>query len=393
MLALAALLALPSPSPIAPSDPPSMQGTLDSPSFRAPAPPDGDPSLGAFRLWRPACSGTARMDARELERIARRHDVLLRAPTTVIDTTPASRLGASFDLVFVVSGSPPAGATAALATAESVLESYFDDPVTVTIDVSFQSLPAGILGATAPVILASAWSGVRKKLVDGRDGDDVIQMYLPPKAGFRVNFNQITLVPVVFPLFWKRVIFSGSAPPVTSVAFTKANGRAIGFVLGGNDASMILSSTFPFDFDPSDGVDPGEYSFQDVVVHEVAHALGFFSAGDRGVPISTVMTLDLYRFKATDSHPILDNDPDNYVEFHTYPQLLAFNLPDDDVASDLITVEYRMSDGLPYQMSHFREQVPNIGLMDPTIAAGETFYPAFLKTPDLAMLDAIGWDR
>jgi hypothetical protein len=52
-----------------------------------------------------------------------------------------------------------------------------------------------------------------------------------------------------------------------------------------------------------------------------------------------------------------------------------------------------MSDGSPYQMSHFREQSPNIGLMDPAIGYGQTFYPNFFKTSDLTMFDAIGYDR
>jgi hypothetical protein len=52
-----------------------------------------------------------------------------------------------------------------------------------------------------------------------------------------------------------------------------------------------------------------------------------------------------------------------------------------------------MSDGSPHQMSHFREQTANIGLMDPALAPGQTFYPAYFSTADLTMFDAIGYDR
>ncbi|MEP0847741.1 MAG: immunoglobulin domain-containing protein, partial [Phycisphaerae bacterium] len=60
---------------------------------------------------------------------------------------------------------------------------------------------------------------------------------------------------------------------------------------------------------------------------------------------------------------------------------------------DIISNEYRMSDGSPYQGSHFREQSsPHIGLMDPAIAGGETWYPNYFLSADLNMFDAIGWD-
>ena len=61
--------------------------------------------------------------------------------------------------------------------------------------------------------------------------------------------------------------------------------------------------------------------------------------------------------------------------------------------SDIIIAEYRMSDGKPYQASHFREQNnPWIGLMDPAFAYGETHYPNYFSTADKNMFDAIGYD-
>ncbi|MEJ2497632.1 MAG: hypothetical protein P8Y43_09230, partial [Sulfurovaceae bacterium] len=67
--------------------------------------------------------------------------------------------------------------------------------------------------------------------------------------------------------------------------------------------------------------------------------------------------------------------------------------PDDNHNSDIISDEYRMSDGSPYQASHFREQSsPWIGLMDPAFSYGETHYPNYYTSADLNMFDAIGWD-
>jgi hypothetical protein len=100
--------------------------------------------------------------------------------------------------------------------------------------------------------------------------------------------------------------------------------------------------------------------------------------------------LDLFRFQRTDGSS--DNNPDTTAEFQVRPRRCSYNAPNDDHNSDLVSAEYRMSDGNPYQASHFREQTPNIGLMDPALAAGQTFWPAFYSTADLAMFDAIGYD-
>jgi hypothetical protein len=52
-----------------------------------------------------------------------------------------------------------------------------------------------------------------------------------------------------------------------------------------------------------------------------------------------------------------------------------------------------MADGNPYQCSHFREQFDNIGLMDPALNGGLSFWPTFFSAADLRLFDAIGYDR
>ena len=69
------------------------------------------------------------------------------------------------------------------------------------------------------------------------------------------------------------------------------------------------------------------------------------------------------------------------------------NGPNDAHISDYVTVEYAMSDGSPYQASHFREQTSNLGIMDPAFSSGQTFYPNYMKASDLTAFDGIGWDR
>src|SRR5262249_42343309 len=140
-------------------------------------------------------------------------------------------------------------------------------------------------------------------------------------------------------------------------------------------------------YDPSNGL--GGESFQDVLVHECGHALGFTSGAD--FRFHDMEALDIYRFQRTGGGH--DYNPDTTAEFKVRPRLVSFDDPNNDVVVDVITVEYRMSDGDPYQAGHFREQSDNIGLMDPALANGETHYPNFLSAADLKMLDAIGYDR
>jgi hypothetical protein len=52
-----------------------------------------------------------------------------------------------------------------------------------------------------------------------------------------------------------------------------------------------------------------------------------------------------------------------------------------------------MSDGSPYQASHFREQSPNIGIMDPAQANGQTYVGrGYFSQADFDVFDFIGYD-
>lgn len=157
-----------------------------------------------------------------------------------------------------------------------------------------------------------------------------------------------------------------------------------------NAGHTTYSSNMPFDYNPANGVSSGSVSFVDVAIHETGHALGFLSAADSQTP-SSIYALDLFRFQRTDGSG--NYNPDTYQQFQTTPRLVDYNVPNDDHNSDLIVAEYRMSDGNPYQASHFREQsYPWIGLMDPAFYYGETHYPDYFSSADKSMFDAVGYD-
>ena len=322
-----------------------------------------------FEHWRPIC-GTApkAVPAWFLEQCVLDHEASFEDGGIEIDGSH-SLVGPDF--VFAVSGTVPAGATAAIAAVESYLETLFRDPVSVRVSISFAALPAGVLGSTGTSYVGATYGTSRGELVTRRDPTDGLLPRLPTTSSVPVRYDGA----------------SDSVTQETRVFFTRAAFKSTVGSAAGNDGSIRISTTFPFDYDPSDGV--VGFSFRDVLVHEVGHALGFGSGADFLVNDLTVM--DLFRFQTTDGTG--DFNPDSVTEFAARPRLVANNSPDDAHHLDLMSVEYRMSDGSPFQASHLREQTPSLGLMDPALGPGTSRAPNYFGARDLAVFDLIGWDR
>lgn len=326
-------------------------------------------------VWKPICSNQAEMTGDDLAQMAVTHaaDFQNSAGVIIIDSDDGFAPRAGLNLVYSLGPSVPAAAIPAFAAAEAYLEAQFpNDPITVTVTVSFASLGPGIIGGTGSAYGYVDWATTRSVLVSSMDASDTIQTSLPAGATIPVRYN------------------SGSTTNENRVFFTFANWKATGGTVGGTDASMQYSTNFPFDFDPSNGVTANTISLQDVIIHETGHALGFGSGVD--FRFNDIETLDVFRFRRTDGAS--DFNPDTAAEFGLRPRWAVFNNPNDDVNLDVIgATEYRLSDGSPWQASHFREQAPAIGIMDPAFSYGETFYPNFLRTSDVTAFDAIGYDR
>ena len=271
--------------------------------------------------------------------------------------------------------SPPAGSEEALDSVAAYLGRTFDDDITVTITVQFVPMGPGIIGGTSsyygPVV---TWANTRNGLQNGMDGDDTIQVWLPSGSTIPVRYTY----------------GSGAITDETVCYFTKANYKATIGSVSGSDAFMQYNTDFTFDWDPSNGISGGTMCFQSVAVHETGHALGFTSAAD--FRPNDIEALDIYRFQNTDDGG--DYNPDDYSEFQTTARMVdkdAAGGSNDDVISDIISAEYRMSDGTPYQCSHFKQGAV-YAIMQPAFSYGQTYYPNFLQTPDINMFDAIGWD-
>jgi hypothetical protein len=331
-------------------------------------------AMESQRVWKPVCWAGApgSMTAQQLAQMASSHEALMNQGQVIVVNASSQRAG--LDMVYVLAGSVPAAAIPAFAAAEAYLEGQFPgDTMTVTVSVSFASLGSGIIGGTGSTTGYLTWADSRATLVGGMDGSDTIQTSLPSGTTIPVRYK------------------TNSTTNETRVFWTWANFKANGGSVAGNDATMQYSTNFPFDYDPSNGVTGGTISLQDVIVHETGHALGFTSGVD--FRVNDIETLDVFRFRRTDGSGSNDFNPDTTTEFGVRPRWAVYNNPNDDVNFDDISVEHRFSDGSPWQASHFREQVPAIGIMDPAFSYGETFYPNFLRSTDISAFDAIGYDK
>jgi hypothetical protein len=332
--------------------------------------------------WRPICgSDVSKLTDEDLKRMAEEHErIVAQGNTVVVDTPRAGGFNprANINLVFNISGTIPSGATAAFATAETYIESQFADPITVTVSVTFANLGGGVLGGTSSTFINNqAYSTVRTGLINGMDSTDTIQTLLPTPT-----------LPV-------KYTSAGAVTNETVVDVTRANYNATIGVNNGTAATMQYNNAFSWDMDPTNGIVGSQVSLVDVIVHETIHALGFVSGADGPGFGGTVQTelMDLYRFRRSTRNPATNAD------FTAFERFITFNDPTtDDVVNDFLGAgEWRMSDGNPSQASHWFQQSftpsTSIGIMQPALANGVTFFPDYIRTSDKTLLDAIGYDE
>ncbi len=291
-----------------------------------------------------------------------------------------------------------APALTAFNRAAQLWEAFIADPIVVTIDADLASLGPGIIGGTDAVLLFDTFNVIRSAMVDDAgDGetDDGIVAFLPTASQYGA------FLPTGFG-------FDGN------LQVTKANAKALNFdnrfgdldtQFGVSDGDIVFSSTFPFDFDNSDGVNVGAFDFESVAAHEIGHLLGFISDVDYvdfildlgQVALDVAPTsLDLFRFESgTVSAPPAVLNPTTTNEFTTSPRWMV---PGFDAIFDQIDgsfggdVEVRMSTGLSFgdgrQASHWKDSL-GLGILDPTLAFGEI---SLIRPNDLRALDLIGYE-
>lgn len=279
------------------------------------------------------------------------------------------RTGRGINIVYNCTNVPPQ-ALAALESVAVFIEGLFSDEVEVSINIGFAALGPGILGMAQSYYAGNPpYSITRSSLIADMDGDDSIQLQLPSDNTIPVRYTYAT----------------STVTNEDRVYFLVSTYNAVIGSFPSLAAQITFSSNFTWDYDPSDGV--AGMCFQSVAAHEVGHVLGFVSNADGYT--QDIDALDMYRFQNTDGTG--NFNPDTWYDFQTTARMVDISGGNDDVNSDLIEIEYRMSDGEPYQASHFSQYNVD-AIMQPAIGSGETFYPNFYRAADRNMFDAIGWN-
>lgn len=185
------------------------------------------------------------------------------------------------------------------------------------------------------------------------------------------------------------------------------------------DASIHFSSSFAFDFNPTDGISQGKYDFVAVATHELGHALGFVSGTDtfdyfahpnsqdgfldnqKIDNYSIGSTLDLFRygngFNADGTRQL--QWAAGRDAFFSIDGQSVFNLTNPGQAAATFATGEFNGDGA--QASHWKDNqafllsngcyqsTKSVGIMDPTAAACEM---GSVTQNDLAAFDAMGWN-
>ena len=279
------------------------------------------------------------------------------------------RTGRGINISYNCTSVPPA-ALAALESVAVYIEQLYTDEVTVNINITYAPLGPGILGVAQSYIAGNpSWTTTLNSLINDMDGDDSVQTWLPNTSTIPVRYNY----------------GSSTVTDENRVYFRVAPYNAVIGSYPSLAAQITFSTNFTFDYDPRDGV--SGHCFQTVAAHEIGHVLGFGCAAS--YLTNDIEVLDIYRFQLTDGTG--DYNPDTWYEFQTTARMVDEPVGNDDANCDMIAVEYQMSDGDPYQSSHFSQNNVD-AIMQPAIGAGQTYYPNFFQVPDRDMFDAIGWD-
>ncbi|MEK6299576.1 MAG: NF038122 family metalloprotease [Acidobacteriota bacterium] len=269
--------------------------------------------------------------------------------------------------------------------AAATWQSLIKTPITVVVEVDFGSTwfdnpyPDGVLGLTSPQMLQAPgiYPSFKAALIDGASSAQENQMYQGlPDTACPTDLGDTTLVYAPSSVY--RAVGFIDPDPVNDPANFGAS-PAVGF-----------NSAFAYDFDPSDGIDPGKIDFDAVASHELGHVLGFSSAAaakeidpNRALGVTV---WDLFRFR-----PGI-----NMSTFGTAERVLSSGGFQVYYAGE---VDFQLSTGRPdqtggdgRQASHWKDDSltgQRIGIMDPSLPAGKR---AAITMKDLEAIDSFGYD-
>lgn len=301
-------------------------------------------------------------------------------------------------LNFNTSSTASSEATIAFEQATDAWAAEFSDGITVNLAISFSNLGSVSLANAIHNEQSNTFTEFTNAInADQISADDqTFAAGLPVGSSFSVYINRTTEASGVD--FEVPYVDNDGGLNNSTVLLTTANAKALGLRSATDsllDGGITFNSSFTWDFDRSDGIDPGAIDFVGVAMHEIGHVLGFVSGVDaldaNGDGLSNdddftfVSSIDFLRFSSESESAGADIDwtADNRDKY------LAL----DGGATPLLPGTSHWATGFDFgdgdQASHWKDG-QSIGLMSPTTGGGML---ASFSATDLRAFDVIGYNR